>query len=238
MKIAICLLTCDRYAYTKRTIDSLLLRNQFQLSYFDFYYGDDASENPKVRQLADDAGFKCMFVNKKREGCSQSTAKLLNAVAATGKYGYIIYVQNDFECIRPIPVHAIHRSFLLNHNVGAIRLYGDYKTVKPYQADPIGTRWLGVPDKPEFKWKRLRGNIYGEELESARCHVGLPPFVIRGELIPKVFKQPKRTKDINMEWAKTNKSVGRFIDNVFNHIGFNKTPKGKWGRPKYDYNKD
>jgi len=237
-KISVALLTCDRPDYTKRTIESFFKLNQHQLDRFNFYYADDASTTDENVRIADGYSFTQLIKNKKREGCSQTTAKLMSSVANEDFAPLILYLQNDMESVRPVPITAL---LMLLHDypeLGGVRLYGDFKTTSPYNATPIGTRHIGVAGKPTIYWQDITPCPMTEQFQYAYAHLALQPFVIKRELVPQVFKIPKKSKDINQAYAETGKMTGRTLSNVFSHFGHTKTPEGVWGRPRYDKSKN
>ena len=80
MKIAIALLTCDRFEYTKRTCETFLEHND--ASDFRLYYGDDASADQRVPELVESLGFRPVVRHATRQGCSYASDELLCGAAS------------------------------------------------------------------------------------------------------------------------------------------------------------
>lgn len=102
----VALLTCDRYEYTRQTVESLLAHND--VSGWSLYYADDASTDPRIRPYVESQGFVPLVLHKERKGCSPTTEKLVQAIAERHSPDEVLlYLQNDFESVRPLPLTDI-----------------------------------------------------------------------------------------------------------------------------------
>ena len=101
MKLAIALLTCDRYDHTRKTVQTLLHHND--LSDVALVYADDHSLDDRVRKFVEESGFEPVFLNNgPRMGCSPMTDALWHgAQKRVGNDGIIVSLQNDFISVRP-----------------------------------------------------------------------------------------------------------------------------------------
>ena len=111
MKIAVALLTCDRYDYTVRTVEALKAHND--VTGWPLFYADDHSQDERVRPYVESQGFKPVLLNnRERMGCSPISDGLLQAVLReTGPDWLVLYLQNDFEARRPIPLQVVQAWF-------------------------------------------------------------------------------------------------------------------------------
>lgn len=227
MNIAVALLTCGRLSNTAETLKTLLAHNPW-LRGGALYYADDASPDPDgMFDLCKLFGFKPVVQNQKRWGCSPTSRSLLMNVwrrvrSKPGKWG-ILYLQNDWTSVKPIPVDDIELAF--SSGVGWFRLYGEYKDYACKQR--ASTKNLGTGKR--VTWWPLSGKV---SIELALIHWCFCPSVTRLDVIPKLFVEPiARESDV------IRRSVGlacgaRVVENVMFHAGTETTPGGLFGRPR------
>lgn len=224
--LAVCVLTCDRFEHTMRTVKSLLDNNWTELKRYggdwDLYYFDDASTDERVVPFMDDMGFERTGLNIKRKGCSPSTELLLNRAAKRTTHDLILYLQNDQECCDILPTDNIYKLFNTHPEIGALRLFHEFKDKE--KKSPISPR--NLLEKTEASWQRVDGLPF----ESARIHWGLQPVVLRKELVPLVYTGIKREQDTFDNMHKLNYLCARTLRNYFYHIGQERTPNGDWGK--------
>lgn len=231
-KLAIAILTCDRYEYTLQTVKTLFKQNSHQLGQFELYYGDDASKDSRIHILMDNHGFERIASNKERMGCAQTTDMLLNTIASRRlKCDYILYLQNDIISVKPIDIDMITRLFEEHPFIGALRMYGEYKCVTPAKSLKVSDIHLGRHDRKKAEWKDIKGF---PDYEMADIHVGLQATIFRSRVIPLIMTGAQRDNDVEKKWAQTGFTVARVKENVFSHIGNKKTPDGKWGRYSWE----
>jgi GT2 family glycosyltransferase len=150
--IAICLLTCDRYDYTKRTLDTLAANND--LSKFSLYHADDASEDTRTQTLVRSYGFLTIVQNTKRRGWLYTRTKMIRAVSKRN-IDWILNLENDIESLRPFP-WDLFRFVHKRHDVCSLRLYGRFKDrerkdecMDRYKRTGIDPKWRALKYAPE-----------------------------------------------------------------------------------------
>ena len=213
-----------RPRFTERVVASLAEHND--LSEFSCWYGLDGRCKVENEKILDGAGFTRLVRNRKRKGTADLTARLLARVAAhANKDDYVLLLQNDWECCRPIPVAAIH-ALMEWPNVGCFRLYGEYKEREngelQHRCNP---RHAGLPGRPTVDW--VPHKIGEEALEIGCIHWGHPPAVTKLSLAVAL------TRGAESEWRTVRRSgdmdflTARVVENVFWHIGYKRRYKGR-----------
>lgn len=226
-KLAVAVLTCDRYEYTMQTVKTLFEKNSHQLDQFELYYGDDASKDSRIHTLMDNHGFELVASNATRMGCAQTTDMLLHAVVKRSKCDYVLYLQNDLISVKPIDIETMARLFKEYDGIGALRMYGEYKCVTPTNALRVSDFHLGRPDRKKAEWYDIKGL---PDYEIADIHVGLQATIFRSKVIPLIMVGIQCDRNVEEKWASLNYMTARVKENVFSHIGKEKTIEGKWGR--------
>ena len=228
MRITVVILTCDRLELTRRTVKSFLRHNRRED--FDIFYGDDASTDPRIHEFLDRQNIPCFMRHKKRHGCSPSSDELIH-LAQTD---HTLYLQNDFESVRPIPLDIIQQIFDTRPQVGWIRLYGLNKNDTIPGGNPTDPRNKFKPGTPVVKWKKFE--IGGEKLEIGDAQWSYHPAIHRTEVLQKLIKGATRERDAGMAAIRSGLFTARFMRNITNHIGVRKTtPGGKFGKPHKTY---
>lgn len=214
--IHIAVTACHRPHLTRRTVASLAKHND--LSEFFCWYGIDGNHHPDEINVLDAAGFTRLVLNDRRYGPADLTGKLLAQVAIhASEDDYVLLLQNDWLCVRPIPVKAI-RALLDWPNVGCFRLYGQYKERNDAGArHECNPRHAGLEGMPVVEW--LAHNVAGEDIEIGCIHWGHPPAVTKLPLAVRL------TRNAQSERTSVNRSgregflTARVTENVFWHIG-------------------
>ena len=224
MKIAVALLTCDRYDYTVKTVESFLEHNN--PDDFMLFHGDDASTEAGLVRYVQSKGFETLVQHTDRRGCSPTTDELLHAVAQRVDPGTIVlYLQNDMESIRPLPQQQV-RDLLARPDISFLQL--SYRKPRSRYAEampwvtPDGQPWT-LGDKThdvvysEFKWGM--GYLYAiSDLET---------------WLPAV-KGVKSEKQFIARTEYTDRKIGRITNPVLRGIGFRTTPSGRFGGKRKD----
>lgn len=232
MKITVAILTCDRLELTKKTVKSFLKHNS--RDNFEIFYGDDASLDPTIHEFMKRNDIPCLMNHKKRAGCSPSSDELINLAWMINQAPYILYLQNDFESVRPIPLDAVKQTFDDKSNVGWIRLYGLNKNDTIKGGNPTDPRNKFKDGSPVVRWEKLK--IFGEKIEIGDAQWSYHPAIHRSDVLRKLIKGATRERDVGMAAAKSGILTARFMKNVTNHIGIRKTtPGGKFGKPHKTY---
>lgn len=122
-KIAVCLLTCNRASYTRRTLESFSRFNGGD-DRFILLHADDASESNVNGKLAYAHGFETIVQNTERRGWMVTRTALFEKAAKQANW--ILFLENDIDTHRafPWPLFAYMRS---NPLIYCLRLYGRFK---------------------------------------------------------------------------------------------------------------
>ena len=215
--IALALLTCDRFDYTKRTVESFFKHHTS--ADFELFCGDDASQDHRVVPFVKDHGFNVIVQNKERKGCTPTTALLVHAVTSqVGGDALIWYIQNDIDFVRALPKAVVDYVFL-NGDLGCLRTYGAWKDY----IQRANGRYRTQPGR-QVQW--IKKTILDEEIEFGRINMGLQPVIVRADLFSSVVTDALCENDVNRNWAKFDPLVGRFVTNVTYHFGKMQTPNG------------
>ena len=149
--IAVALLTCDRFDYTARTVESFIQHND--PSRFTLLHADDASTDTRVVGFVQAHGFKTVVRHKTRRGWLRTRTKLLAHAAKAAPW--VLYLENDIETARPFP-WRLFRFVARRHDISSLRLYGAYKDRDRLDAcltrskvDGIEVNWRPFRDAPE-----------------------------------------------------------------------------------------
>ncbi len=222
MKIVVGLLTCDRLEYTKKTVQSLLSQNrQDDLL---LLHADDASLDQRgICKYVQSQGFKTILANESRIGCSPTTDAFMSAIQnEIGDNLPVLYLQNDFECTRPIPFDEIF-SLLSQEDIGFVQL--SYRRPRSrYNRNitwktPDGTGWI-------FGDHKTSSYVLSDRLGIG---IGYHPSIAHMNTWSKAIRGVKREKHLTKKTARLNQYACRLTLPVFRHIGRNSTPDGKFG---------
>ena len=215
MKVAICLLTCERFHYTKRAVESLVRFND--LGQFVLLHADDASEDHRNRSFAAMHGFERVDTPDIRQGCT-ATQRALFAAAAQRGCDWIVNVQNDWESERAIPLDLLH--FVdARRDIHCLRLFGAFK-MRPNV--PVGDRHKGKSGKPA-DWRPLDGAP--EPAEIGDIHWVYPPAATRTEVLTWLMAGVARERDLRVKSGELSTLTARVTENVMWHIGTDRTPE-------------
>jgi hypothetical protein len=154
MKIAVCLLTCGREAYTRKTLETFTAHNGGDPRFL-LLHADDASETTENRQLAEAHGFTTVVQSTQRRGWKIVRLRLFEQAAKDA--AWILFLENDIESLRPFPwalFDAVRRD---DADISCLRLYGRFKdsakTDKCLETHKrrghIPVRWRPWRDAPE-----------------------------------------------------------------------------------------
>ena len=206
-----------RPALTKQTVETLLAHND--MSEFFCWYGLDGRGNSENEKILDEAGFTQLVKLKKNRGVCHLTDALLAQVAVHGhEDDYVLLLQNDWECCRPIPVAAI-RALMEWQNVGTFRLYGEYKERdgKGNVWHRCATRHLGVAGRPTADW--VPHTVCNEDIVIGWIHWGHPPAVTKVPLAVALTARATSEHDSVKRSGRHGFLTARVVKNVFWHIG-------------------
>lgn len=201
--IAVALLTCDRFDYTARTLDSFARHND--LSQFRLFHADDASEDPRVIPLVQSYGFRTVVRNRERSGWLQTRTKLIRK-AIKHKARWILNLENDIESVRPFP-WPLFRFIEPRGDICSLRLYGRYKD--SHKRDACLT--FHKQTREETHWRPLRRAP--ELAQIGRIHWSAQPSVTRASALWDLHRYGMDLSDYTVRVKK----------NVMVHIGVERT---------------
>ena len=117
MQIVIGIQTCERLNFTKKTIETLLYHNS-GIKEMPIVVSDDNSTDGTLEYIAKQDFINDRVIHKERVGITKAYQDLINLSA---KYGDILlYLQNDWQCVRKIDFNAIRLFYEEKINTGHI----------------------------------------------------------------------------------------------------------------------
>lgn len=211
-------LQCDRAEYTQRTLSSFVKYSSGWK--WEGWYADDASSDREgMRKLAESHGMQPLVLNEKRSGCTPTTCELIRKVAE--KYSPetpVLYLQNDFEFLRPIPFEHIKKLLAVRQDVGWVRTAGHWNS-GPGQPG-IFEGWIKEIGPATWVDYELDGEVF--EIGRSYFAYNPPPFVLLGAF-QSFLKGSHRELITAWNAVKTGKLAARFKNNVAIHIGRKRT---------------
>jgi hypothetical protein len=168
--IAVALLTCDRYDYTRQTVESFARHND--LSRFTMLHVDDASTDPRIVPLVQSYGFKTVLRHETRRGWLVSRTRLLRRAAKRAEW--ILNLENDIETVRPFP-WALFKFAAKDYSISCLRLYGRWKDRERRDACLTRHKATGEP----VKWRPYKGAPEASQI--AAIHWSAQPSVTRAD---------------------------------------------------------
>lgn len=213
VRIAICLLTCDRTEYTQRTLQTLAAQNE--LGRFILLHGDDASQDQAGPDLARAMGFETVVQSRKRRrGVAAMTADLIAAAQRVGAK-FVLNLQNDWESKRPVPLSDAAAIFA-DPQVYCLRMYGAFKSAH-------GRAGIHHGGREPLKVVRWAPHVMAG-YEVGDIHWGHPPAITRIGHAVKLTAGARCERETRQRSGRITDLTVRVIDNVFSHIGRERTP--------------
>lgn len=216
MKLAVCLISRDRYEYTKRTVETFHRHN----AHLDLIrlHADDCSEDPRVREIGKTFGFEQVNMLKSSRGGQMMRALAIrSAVDAGATHVYIL--ENDIETARPLPMPLLE-TIAEDSNVYCTRLYGIYKERNNQRK--CSSYHLGRGKDKPVVW-----DDYPNDFENAQIgdvHWGAQPCITNiGEAVW-LHTDTRREADIWRKCVGIKAKTVRLLHNVTYHIGEDRTP--------------
>lgn len=202
--IAVCLLTCGRYEYTRRTLESFAAQNPDR-SKFVLLHGDDASNDPALLDLVQQHGFLTVVQHRERLGNLALRRALIDAAAVYAPWTLIL--ENDIESVRPFPWALFH--YISKHKkIYCLRLFGAFKDAEKRQACKTTHQWRNAAP---VEWKPLPNAPERSEITS--IHWSAQPAVTRTSQLLALHRDNKRELGL----------TARVVENVMVHIGVQRT---------------
>lgn len=209
--IALCLLTCGREDYTKRTLVSFDALNDMER--FTKLHFDDSSAGARNDELAARFCFQSLPKRNARLGVSVATLLLVQEAFLRG-IPWTLVLQNDWESVKPFPWHLLQRIHD-DDSIWALRLWGRYKD----QGDPIKDEVHKGKRSTPVEWEP-----YADGAEIASIHYGAPPTAYRTEMLLRLLAGSSHEREAMRNSGAIDAMTVRVTDNVVYHIGEDKTP--------------
>jgi len=175
--IAVALLTCDRYDYTRRTLETFAQHND--LSRFHLLHADDASTDPRIVPLVQSYGFTTVCHQRTRRGWLHTRTWLMKTAVKVAPW--VLNLENDIETARPFPWDLFRFIAKNGSNISSLRLYGRFKDRE--RRDACLTRFKGTKyqnaSSHEVQWRPLRNAP--EASQVGYIHWSAQPSVTRTE---------------------------------------------------------
>jgi hypothetical protein len=202
--IAVCLLTCDRVAYTSITVDSWTRFNGHDPRFL-LLHGDDASRESTNGDLARAHGFRTVVQHTIRRGNVPTRVDLLKYAAKRAKW--ILILENDIESIRPFP-WPLFDFVNAQPEVSSLRLFGKFKDREGFQ--PCLTTHKREGHTP-VEWHPARNAP--EPAQVGRIHWSAQPTVTRSRELVELHRKGIEPPGLTV----------RVKANVMVHIGVERT---------------
>jgi hypothetical protein len=225
MKIALGVLTCDRYDYTVRTVESFLEFNQPED--FLLFHADDASTDERIVPYMQANGFKTIIQNTTRVGCSPITDAVVQEVAKLTDPGTLfLYLQNDLESVRPLPIDQV-RDLLVRPEITFVQL--SYRSAAQKYTKHI--KWMSEANRGGEEW------VFGETKHPVvyagfKRGMGFQPSIAPIETWKPAASRNKKEREFRAKTEFRDREMCRLTLPVFRHIGKWRTPDGKFGRKR------
>lgn len=203
--IVVCLLTADRLAYTRRTLETFAAHHRTH-GFGALLHADDASSDPVVAALPTAYGFTTVAASRTRQGWLPMRMALFSAAARFGA-SWVLFVENDIEWARPFP-WALFNQVASRRDIYCLRLQGAYKDRGG--TDPCLAYHKADRSTP-VAWAPIDGAV--EPAEVGRIHWSAQPSVTR--LRPLLA--------LHRTGGHIHALTARVVDNVTYHIGAERT---------------
>ncbi len=118
MKMGVGTLTCKRFGYLKKTLDSLFNHNP-SLKDLPLIIADDASPEETVLRIKQNWPWATVIHHPKRKGYPKNVRWLITTAESMG-LDVIYWCTNDIECVRPIDFKSL-LGFFENPKVGQVQ---------------------------------------------------------------------------------------------------------------------
>ncbi len=172
MKVAVALLTCDRFDYTRRTLETFAQHND--LSRFHLLHADDGSTDARLVPLVQSYGFSTVVQQRTRRGWLHTRTWLMKTAVKVAPW--VLNLENDIETARPFP-WDLFQFVARDGGMSCLRLYGRFKDrerrdacLTHHKADKYSAR---VP----VDWRPLR--YAPEHAQIGYIHWSAQPSVTR-----------------------------------------------------------
>lgn len=223
MKLAILLITKDREDLTAETVKTFQKYNGWCANApgdVFMYHGDDASKTRANIDLATEFGYTNILANEpdKQLGAHVMRRAMIERAVMLCDPTHIFVLENDWRSYKPMPWEAIAEAFARD-DVYAFRLYGVHKQKDGTR--PTGDRHAGR-DKADPQWTDIE--LGGVQCQIGDIHWGAPPAIVKTEQLRFLHTNTKSDSSSMRKSGLIQERTVRVVDNVFWHIGRNRTP--------------
>lgn len=201
MTIAVCLLSCGREDYTRRTVESFNAFND--RSDLIRLHADDASPTPENRRIAAAGGFDTIYATQIRQGQAAALWALLRE-AERRRAEWVLWLENDWLFSGAVPWDA------LRYGAECVRLYGDWKS----PTNRAGKFLMGTKDV--IRWQPI-----GDGLERGEAHWAGPPSITRTHVLAGLSEHAGGLKAVSLAGPI---DTIRLTTAIVEHIGEVQTP--------------
>lgn len=209
-ELAIGFIQCDRPEYTRRTLESFV-KHASGIRWEGCYADDASKDQPGMMKLAESFGMAPEIINGTRKGCTPTSFELICRLKS--KYPpetLVLYLQNDFEFLRPIPFKSIRTVLEEYYGVGWVRLTN--RAWPWLKEDPV---WIPGVD-PQWTETECEGEAYEIGWEHYSCN---PPSIMPLGTLYWLWQDGKEEKEIALASLALGKGGARLLDPVTVHIG-------------------
>lgn len=181
--IAICLLTCDRPELTVLAASSIQKYHPNRKDLLRLHC-DGGSVTDENVQLASAYGFTTLIAPKREDRIGQmATLRIFVQKARLEGCDWILWLENDWECVAPLPTE----DFLRSSGAETVRLFGE-KKMRDGPRQWAGTRRILTQER--INWRPAM-----EGWETARAHWGAGGTLVKTAILERQLHQP-RLKDV------------------------------------------
>lgn len=202
--IAVALMTCNRADLTARTVESFVAFNDPRQ--FVLLHADDASDDPRAREIAREAGFETVVQTPKRMGVRVTRTALIEV--ATARAPWVLMLENDILSLRTFP-WRLFEHVVKTPQVYCLRLYGRYKDAD--RLEPCLTTHKRRGHSP-VEWRPFK--YAPEKSQIGKIHWSAQPSVTRS----------RELLSLHLTGKEPGYFTARVKKNVMAHIGTERTP--------------
>lgn len=194
-RVLITIVTWNRWRITRDTLRSFKKLNGPD---HDFLIVDNASTDKTVKCLR--KRHYNVIVNKTNEGCFLATRKAWIEACAMG-YDFVLNLQNDFPCIKPVPFNDIFTFMDNNLDVGFVQLndkkYLFHEVNGEIKLKRKKERIINVFTKKKLKFKT--GFKVGDtEFWKSNHHISFNPCIIRTSIISQLVGDIEEAREFQI----------------------------------------
>jgi len=216
-RVLVTMITWNRLNLTRNTLRTFRSHNGENI---DFLFVDNGSEDRTVRYLRK-RKFEVLR-NKSNLGIFMATRRAW-LTAYERDYDYIINLQNDFPCIRPIPLDDIFAFLDDNHDVGFVQL--NDKAMLMYPRADGSLKLKKKPRKNNLvtgkRLKYAKWQEYGNtKFSKNNYHFNFNPNIFKASLAPQLVTEIHKPREryIMEKFHETGLKAAKMHKRVFDTV--------------------